>query len=74
MQRNCSILVCGSNKKSYPSEDYDFDFFEMDELFIKIDECIESSGFHKVDVYLNNDGQFSEDEIELLKNQDIIIV
>lgn len=73
MERECNIEVYDRKTEGYSGESFIIDFFELDELIIKIDECIELTGFRKVDVYLIDDGQFITDEIEFLKSEDIII-
>jgi hypothetical protein len=73
MERECNIEVYDRKTEGYPRESFIIDFFEMDELITKIDECIELTGFRKVDVYLIDDGQFITDEIKFLESEDIII-
>jgi hypothetical protein len=74
MERECNIEVYDCKTEGCSVESFRIEFFEMDELIIKIDECIELTGFRKVDVYLSDDGQFITDEIEFLESEDIIIV
>lgn len=74
MERECNIVVYDCNVEECEGESFMIEFFELEELIIKIDECIELSGFHKVDVYLIDDGQFKTDEIEFLESEDIIIL
>ena len=73
MERECNIEVYDRKTEGYPVESFKIDFFELDELITKIDECIELTRFRKVDVYLIDDGQFITDEIKFLESEDIII-
>ena len=74
MERECNIEVYDRKAEGFSGKSFRIEFFEMDELNIKIDECIELTGFRKVDVYLSDDGQFTTYEIEFLESEDIIIV
>jgi hypothetical protein len=69
-----NIRVAGRKEPGYPTThhiiefDGDLDVFEQ-----KVDEVIDLLGHRKVDVYIDNPEEFTDDEIETLEVKGFII-
>ena len=53
---------------------YRVEFTTVDDLIKKIDEKIDETGFGKVDVYLEDEDQFKEEEVGKLEEEFIQMV
>jgi hypothetical protein len=73
-KRIATFRVHGRKIEGYPSMSYRVEFTTVDDLIKKIDEKIDETGYGKVDVYLEDEDQFKEEEVGKLEEEFIQMV
>ena len=71
--RKAHVTICGRKEPGYPQIKTEVEFDTIDNLIIKIDKAIEETDFRKVDVYIENNSDLTDEEIERLENEHIMI-
>jgi hypothetical protein len=71
--RNAYVTICGRKEPGYPQIKIEIEFDSIDTLIKKIDEKIEETDFRKVDVYIENGTDFTDEEMEKLESENIFI-
>ena len=73
-KRIATFRVHGRKIEGYTSMSYRLEFTTVDDLIKKIDEKIDETGYGKVDVYLEDEDQFKEEEVGKLEEEFIQMV
>jgi hypothetical protein len=74
METTINIKVAGRKEAGYPTTSHSVIFDgDLDEFERKVDEVVETLGYRKVDVYIDNPEEFTDDEIETLEVKGFIL-
>jgi len=74
METIIHIRVAARKVEGYPTTSHTIQFDgDIDEFERKVDTLIEELGYNKVDVYIDNPEEFTEDEQETLEEKHFII-
>jgi hypothetical protein len=72
MKREALVTIHGRKEEGYPGHSFHFIFKSVEELITKIDKKIEDLDYRKVDVYVEDDSQFTDEEIANLEKENIM--
>jgi hypothetical protein len=73
-KRKADIKIAGRKISGYPTVSHTVRFTTVDE-FIKItDGLIDETGYGKVDVYIEDEGGFTSEEVDLLEGEHFIFM
>lgn len=67
--KNANVTIYGRKIKGYPSMSFNLKFNSIEELLKKIDKAINETEYGKVDVYVEDEDQFSYDDIKTLESE-----
>jgi hypothetical protein len=74
METTIKIRIAGRKEPGYPTTSHSVSFDgDLDEFERKVDEVTDELGYRKVDVYIDNPEEFTDDEIETLEVKGFII-
>jgi hypothetical protein len=72
--RTVSITIVNSKSNIGENCQLSLGFEELEQLIKRINEIIEETGYSKVEVtVISDDFQFTDDEIEILENNEIVV-
>ena len=70
--REANVTIHGRKIKGYPSMTFRLKFNSIEELLEKIDKAIDETDYGKVDAYVEDEDQFSIEEMNSLEKEWII--
>lgn len=74
METTINIKVASRKDPGYPTTSHTITFDgDLDEFERKVDKLVDELGYRKVDVYIDNPEEFTDDEIETLEVKGFLI-
>jgi hypothetical protein len=71
--RKAYVTICGRKEPGYPQIKTEIDFKGIEDLIIQIDKAIEETDYRKVDVYIEKNSDLTDDEVERLEKENIMV-
>ena len=71
--RKAYVTICGRKEPGYPQIKTEVEFDTIDNLIIKIDQEIDKTDYRKVDVFIENNPDITDEESERLEKEGIFI-